>query len=79
MHTIKLKISDTVYERFLWLLSKFNKEEVEILSEENDFTTTKSYLENELEEIVSENASFYSQEELENRLDAVIQKHEDNL
>ena len=37
MHTIHLKINDKVYEKFLRLLSKFNKEEIEVLSEENQF------------------------------------------
>jgi len=72
MHTIQLKISDKVYDRFLWLLSKFNKEEVEIVSEDQDFISTKNYLSKELDEILSGNAKFISQSELEDRLDQVI-------
>ena len=30
MKTIQLKISDKVYDKFLWLLSNFSKEEVEL-------------------------------------------------
>jgi hypothetical protein len=72
MHTIQLKINDKVYDRFLWLLSKFNKEEVEIVSEDQDFISTKTYLQKELDEIQSGNAAFISQKELESRLDQII-------
>ena len=72
MHTIRLKISDKVYDKFLWLLSKFNKEEVEIISDNQDFLTTQIYLHKELEEIQNDSASFLSQDEFENRLDEII-------
>ncbi len=72
MHTIQLKINDKVYDRFLWLLSKFNKEEVEIVSENQDFISTKSYLQEQLNEIQSGHANFISQSELESRLDQII-------
>lgn len=72
MHTIQLKINDKVYDHFLWLLSKFNKEEVEIISEDSDFLATKDYLQKELDEIQNGNANFISQSELESRLDNII-------
>ena len=72
MPTIQLKISDKVYDKFLWLLSKFNKEEVEILNEDQDFISAKKYLQKELDEINSGNASFFSQTEFESRLDQII-------
>lgn len=72
MHTIQLKINDKVYDRFLWLLSKFNKEEVEIISEDQDFVSNMIYLQRELDEIQSGNANFISQRELESRLDQII-------
>ena len=71
MHKIELKINDKVYDRFLWLLSKFNKEEVEIISDDQDFLSTKSYLQKELDEIQNGNVKFISQSELENRLDQI--------
>lgn len=72
MHTIKLKISAKVYDKFIWLLSKFNKEEVEIISESSDFTATKEYLQKELTEIESGKANFISQQEFENRLNEIV-------
>ena len=79
MHTIKLKISDPVYEQLLGLLSKFNKEEVEILSNDDEFTETKKYLEKELEEINTNKATFLTVKETEIRLESLINKYEDHL
>ena len=79
MRTIQLKIHDKVYDRILWLLSKFNKEEVEIISDDQDFAANQKYLQKELSEIESGKATFYSQDEIDNRLDQVIDKYENNL
>ncbi|MGY5351047.1 tRNA pseudouridine synthase A [Wenyingzhuangia sp. IMCC45533] len=72
MHTIQLKISDKVYDKFIWLLSKFNKEEIEIIDENSEFTSNSDYLLNELSEIESGKAKFVSQHEFENRLKRII-------
>ncbi|MBE9468519.1 MAG: tRNA pseudouridine synthase A [Bacteroidetes bacterium] len=72
MHTIQLKINDKVYKRFLLLLRKFNKDEVEIVNEEQYFISTNNYLQKELREIQSGNAKFISQSDIENRLDQII-------
>ncbi len=72
MHTIQLKINDKVYDNFLWLLSKFNKEEIEIVSGNQDFISTKKYLQEEFDEIQNGTAKFISQSELESRLDQII-------
>jgi hypothetical protein len=69
MHTIQLKINEKVYDKFIWLLSKFNKDEIEIISDDKDFISTQKYLQKELDEIKSKKAVFYSQNEFENRLD----------
>ena len=72
MKTIQLKVSDSVYDKFLWLLSKFTKEEIEIISENESFKATKNYLKNELSEIKNGTASFVSEEELEDRLNKIV-------
>lgn len=79
MHTIQLKINDSVYERLLNLLSQFKKEEVEIISNDTEFETNKAYLQKEYADIVAEGAVFYSQEEFEAELDKVISKYEDKI
>ncbi|MEA3495937.1 MAG: tRNA pseudouridine synthase A [Bacteroidota bacterium] len=67
-----MTVHDSVYDKLLWLLSKFNKEEVEIVSDDSGFIATQKYLQKEIEEIKSGEAVFYSQEELDKRLDKEI-------
>lgn len=79
MHTIKLKIDDRVYDKLIWLLSKFTKDELEITIEEPNFTETKKYLELELDDILSNKANFLTVKETEQKLENQIRKHEDHL
>ncbi|MEI6059248.1 MAG: tRNA pseudouridine synthase A [Bacteroidota bacterium] len=76
MQTLKLKVDDGIYEKVLWLLSKFSKEEIEILTETPDFETNKKDLESELNEILKGEARFLSVEEAEKRLNNSINQHE---
>ena len=76
MHTIKLKISDKVYDKLLWLLSKFNKDEVEIVTDVDAFSETQLYLEKELNEIFIGNATFDSLEEFDRKLEVSISANE---
>lgn len=77
MHTIRLKISDKVYDKLIWLLGKFNKDEVEILSDTESYSETQIYLEKELNEIYSGEASFDSLEEFDAKLENSIRANED--
>ena len=72
MYTIQLKISDKVYDKFIWLLSKFTKEEIEIVSDSSEFAMEKKYLQKELDELDSGKANLVSQQEFENRLNKII-------
>ncbi len=76
MHTIRLKISDKVYDKLMWLLEKFSKDEIEILSDNESYAETKNYLERELNEIYSGNASFHSIEEFDRKLENSIRANE---
>lgn len=79
MHTLKLKINDHVYDKLIGLLSKFSKDEVEIIMDESNFNETKRYLDAELDEIKSGKAMFFTVNEAEQRLENLIKKHEDHL
>jgi len=79
MPTLTLKIDDKVYEKLLWLLGKFTKDEVEIIMDESNFNETKKYLDAELDEIKSGKAKFFTANEAEQRLENLIRKHEDHL
>ena len=79
MHSVKLKIDDKIYDNLLRLLSKFNKDELEIVIEDSNWLEHKQYLEAELKEVIEGNAIFYSMNQVEQRLEKIINKHENNL
>jgi len=79
MHTIRLKVNDKIYDKLLWLLSKFSKDEIEIMVENSTVNNDQKYLEKELEEIISGEAKFLGVEEAEERLDNRIKKHENRI
>ncbi|APG63851.1 tRNA pseudouridine synthase A [Tenacibaculum todarodis] len=72
MKTLQLKVNDKVYDKVLALLGKFNKDEIEIISTNENFIATKKNLQNELSEIEQGKASFVSEEELKCRLDKIV-------
>jgi hypothetical protein len=79
MQTVRLKINDKVYDKVMWLLRKFNRNEIEIIVDDSTYNENQEYLQNELDEINSGKAKFQSIDELESRLDNAIRKHENNL
>ncbi len=79
MHTIRLKVDDKIYDKLLWFLSKFSKDEIEIVAENSAFDNDQKYLEKELNEIISGEAKFMSVEEAEERLEKSIKQHENRI
>ena len=79
MQTVRLKINDKVYDKVMWLLSKFNRNEIEIIVDDSTYNENQEYLKNELDEINSGKAKFQSIDELESRLDNAIKKHENTV
>lgn len=72
MQTVWLRINDKIYDKLIWLLSKFSKDEVEIIPESEDFIRNQKYLAGELNEIVSGKANFIELNEAETRLENPI-------
>lgn len=79
MHTVKLKVNDGVYDKLIELLSKFERDEVEIIHETSDFAKNQNYLTNELNEILTGKATFIEVNEAEQRLENIIKKHESSI
>ena len=79
MHSIKLNIDDKIYDKLLWLLKKFSKDELEIIEENTDPQDHKKYLDSEFKEIIDGNATFHTIDEVEERLDKIIKRHENRL
>lgn len=72
MRTIRLRVNDKVYKNLIKLLSKFSKDEVEVIEENGTFLSIQQYLEKELASIEEGTAKYTTIESLEKRLDANI-------
>lgn len=73
MKTLKLEISNKIYDKVLWLLQQFNPEDVKVI--DADYSE-KEYLQKTLEDIDNGNAEFISIEELDKVMEERISKYE---
>ena len=69
MQTLRLKVNDDVYDKLIWFLNKFSKDEIEIISETEEFIRNQKYLAVELDEIVTGTAKFLELNEAEERFE----------
>lgn len=79
MQIVKLKVNDLIYDQLIQVLSKFNKNELEIIDDQTDFEMNQVYLKGELSEIVKEEATFYEIDQLEEKLERIIQQYESSI
>ena len=76
MQTIRLRVNDKAYKNLIRLLSKFSKDEVEVIEENDTFLSIQQYLEKELASVEEGTAKYTTIEALEARLDATLRKNE---
>ena len=76
MQTIRLRVNDKAYKNLIRLLSKFSKDEVEVIEENDTFLSIQQYLEKELASVEEGTAKYTTIEDLEKKLDATIRKNE---
>lgn len=79
MQVIKLKVKDSIYEKLIWFLSKFNKDEVEIIHDDKEFRLNQKYLEMELKEILEGKAKFIDIDDAEKQLDDLLKGNENSI
>lgn len=77
MQTIRLQVNNDTYKHLMWFLTRFKKEEIQIINEDEEFLSVQKYLQNELLSIEDGNAEFIDIDQLDVELEATIQKHED--
>ena len=75
MTTIKIKVSDKVLDKVLWLLSHFRSDEVQIVGDES-FESSKRYVQEQYQKLKSGEATLVSLEEASKKLDEVIARYE---
>ncbi|MBT3302779.1 MAG: tRNA pseudouridine synthase A [Bacteroidetes bacterium] len=76
MQTIRLRVNDQIYKNLMWFLKRFNKEEIQIIEENEDFLSIQDYLRKELELVEKDTAEFISLEELDRDLESSIRKYD---
>ena len=77
MQTIRLKVSSGTYKHLMWFLSKFKKEEIQIIKEDEEFVSVQKYLKEELTRIENGNSEFVDIDKLDKELEATINQYED--
>ena len=76
MQTIRLRVNDRVYKSLIRILSKFNKDDIQVIEEDENYLSIQKYLKKELSTVEDGSAEYIDIDELENTLDATIRKHE---
>ena len=79
MQTIRLRINDKIYDKLTWLLSKFGKDEIEIIPENDEFIKNQKYLNSELNEIIQGGAKFVDINNVNERLETIIARNENTI
>ena len=77
MQTIRLRVNEKIYKNLMWFLSRFNKEEIQVIQEDDEFLSVKHYLEKELKNIENGNVESIGIEQLDKDIEATIRKYED--
>ncbi len=76
MQTIRLRVNDRVYKNVMRLLSKFGREDIQVIEEDENYLSIQQYLSKELSAVEDGSAEYIDIDELEQTLDATIRKHE---
>ena len=76
MHTLRLHISDGIYDKLIWFLARFDKSEIEIIQEDSAFVAERDYLHKELQKIDAGEMDFVSADELNAEIENAIARYE---
>ena len=77
MQTIRMVVSDKVFDNLMWFLSRFNSDEIQVIKESNEYVSIQNYLQNELNQIEEGKMEYLTLEQLDKQLEETISKHED--
>jgi len=77
MQTIRMMVSDKVFDNLMWFLSRFNTDEIQVIKESNEYVSIKNYLQHELNQLEEGKIEYLTLETLDQQLEATINKHED--
>ena len=77
MHTIRMRVSDKVFENLMWFLSRFNTEEIQVITEGDEYISVRNYLQHELNLVEEGKMEYLTLEQLDQQLEETIIKHVD--
>lgn len=77
MHTIRLNISDSIYQKVIRFLGSFNPDEIQVIQENRNFLSIQQYLQDELNKVEEGTAEYITLEKLNHDLESTIQQYED--
>ena len=63
MQTIRLQVNNNIYKHLMWFLSRFKKDEIQVIEEDQEFLSVQQYLQKELATIESGEAEFITMDE----------------
>jgi hypothetical protein len=76
MATLKLKVSDKVLDKVVWLLRQFKREDVEIIESDDSFEADRKYVHEELRRLESGESKSYTIDEVDKILENSIRQYE---
>lgn len=76
MATLKLKVSDKILDKVIWLLGQFKSEDLQIIESDDSFAINKSYVQNELRRLESGESKSYTIDEVDEILEHSIRQYE---
>jgi len=77
MQTIRMMVSDKVFDNLMWFLSRFNTDEIQVIKESNEYVSIQNYLQHELNQLEEGKIEYLTLETLDQQLEATINKHKD--
>ena len=77
MQTIRMMVSDKVFDNLMWFLSRFNTDEIQVIKESNEYVSVQNYLQHELNQLEEGKIEYLTLGTLDQQLEATINKHED--
>ena len=76
MATVKLRVSEKVLEKVLWLLGQFNEEDLQVITDDEEFLAQKKYLQEQAYRLERGEAKTYTVEEADAIFEKTIRKYE---
>ena len=76
MTTIRIRVSEKVLDKFVWLLGRFNSDEIEVIEESEEFIRTRKMLHERDAQLEKGDVKTYSIQEADAILEETIRKYE---